>query len=53
MLRPGKRDDVVAVVSARGKTTDSLVQLANEISERPDRASSTCCCRPASASPAP
>jgi len=29
-------DDVVAVVSARGKTTDSLVQLANEISERPD-----------------
>jgi aspartate kinase len=29
-------DDVVAVVSARGKTTDGLVALANEISERPD-----------------
>ena len=29
-------DDVIAVVSARGKTTDSLVQLANEISVRPD-----------------
>jgi aspartate kinase len=29
-------DDVIAVVSARGKTTDSLVQLANEISARPD-----------------
>jgi aspartate kinase len=29
-------DDVVAVVSARGKTTDGLVQLANEISDRPD-----------------
>jgi aspartate kinase len=29
-------DDVVAVVSARGKTTDGLVALAQEISERPD-----------------
>jgi aspartate kinase len=29
-------DEVVAVVSARGKTTDGLVALANEISERPD-----------------
>jgi aspartate kinase len=29
-------DDVVAVVSAMGKTTDGLVALANEISERPD-----------------
>ena len=29
-------DQVVAVVSARGKTTDDLVALANEISERPD-----------------
>ena len=28
-------DRVVAVVSARGKTTDGLVQLANEISDRP------------------
>jgi aspartate kinase len=29
-------DDVVAVVSARGKTTDGLVAMANEISNRPD-----------------
>jgi aspartate kinase len=29
-------DDVVAVVSARGKTTDGLVTLAHEISEQPD-----------------
>lgn len=29
-------DDVVAVVSARGKTTDELVSMANEISDRPD-----------------
>jgi aspartate kinase len=29
-------DDVVAVVSARGTTTDGLVALANEISERPN-----------------
>jgi aspartate kinase len=29
-------DRVVAVVSARGKTTDGLVQLANEISDRPN-----------------
>jgi aspartate kinase len=29
-------DDVVAVVSARGKTTDGLVEMAREISERPD-----------------
>jgi aspartate kinase len=29
-------DDVVAVVSARGKTTDGLVSLAQEISDRPD-----------------
>ncbi|MBY0397739.1 MAG: aspartate kinase, partial [Thermoleophilia bacterium] len=29
-------DDVVAVVSARGKTTDGLVALAHEISRRPD-----------------
>ena len=29
-------DDVVAVVSARGKTTDGLVAMANEVSERPD-----------------
>ncbi len=29
-------DDVVAVVSARGKTTDGLVAMAQEISERPD-----------------
>lgn len=29
-------DDVVAVVSARGKTTDGLVAMANEISHRPD-----------------
>ena len=28
-------DSVVAVVSARGKTTDGLVQLANEISDQP------------------
>ena len=28
-------DGVVAVVSARGKTTDGLVQLANEISDQP------------------
>ncbi|MEQ9337396.1 MAG: aspartate kinase [Miltoncostaeaceae bacterium] len=29
-------DDVLAVVSARGKTTDGLVAMAQEISERPD-----------------
>jgi aspartate kinase len=29
-------DDVLAVVSARGKTTDGLVALAREISDRPD-----------------
>ena len=29
-------DDVVAVVSARGKTTDGLVALAREISDTPD-----------------
>ena len=29
-------DDVVAVVSARGKTTDGLVAMAHEISDRPD-----------------
>jgi aspartate kinase len=29
-------DDVVAVVSARGKTTDGLVALAQEISDTPD-----------------
>ena len=29
-------DDVLAVVSARGKTTDGLVAMAHEISERPD-----------------
>lgn len=29
-------DNVLAVVSARGKTTDGLVALAREISERPD-----------------
>jgi len=29
-------DDVLAVVSARGKTTDGLVALAYEISDRPD-----------------
>ncbi len=29
-------DEVLAVVSARGKTTDGLVALANEISDRPD-----------------
>ena len=29
-------DDVLAVVSARGKTTDSLVALAQEISDHPD-----------------
>jgi aspartate kinase len=29
-------DDVLAVVSARGKTTDGLVALAREISNRPD-----------------
>jgi aspartate kinase len=29
-------DAVLAVVSARGKTTDGLVELAREISERPD-----------------
>jgi aspartate kinase len=29
-------DDVLAVVSARGKTTDGLVGMAHEISERPD-----------------
>ena len=29
-------DDVVAVVSARGKTTDGLVALAHEISDTPD-----------------
>lgn len=29
-------DSVLAVVSARGKTTDELVAMANEISDRPD-----------------
>jgi aspartate kinase len=29
-------DDVVAVVSARGKTTDALVELATEVSDHPD-----------------
>ncbi len=29
-------DEVVAVVSARGKTTDELVALAHEVSDRPD-----------------
>jgi aspartate kinase len=29
-------DDVVAVISARGRTTDGLVAMAQEISERPD-----------------
>ena len=29
-------DDVVAVVSARGRTTDGLVAMAREISDRPD-----------------
>jgi aspartate kinase len=29
-------DDVLAVVSARGKTTDGLVEMAREISDRPD-----------------
>lgn len=29
-------DDVAAVVSARGKTTDSLVAMANEISDEPN-----------------
>ncbi len=29
-------DDVVAVVSARGRTTDGLVAMAQEISDRPD-----------------
>jgi len=28
--------EVVAVISARGKTTDDLVALANEVSDRPD-----------------
>jgi aspartate kinase len=32
----GEGDDVLAVVSARGKTTDGLVALAREVSERPD-----------------
>ena len=32
----GEGDDVLAVVSARGKTTDGLVALAREISDRPD-----------------
>ena len=29
-------DDVIAVLSARGKTTDGLVAMAQEISDRPD-----------------
>ena len=43
---------VVAVLSARGKTTDELIAMAEEVSPRPIRARWTCCCRPASASPA-
>jgi len=41
---------VVGTVSAMGKTTDSLIALANEVSPRPTRARWTCCSRPASAS---
>ncbi|MGL6100256.1 MAG: aspartate kinase, partial [Fusobacteriaceae bacterium] len=29
-------DEIVIVVSAMGKTTDSLIKLAKEISEKPD-----------------
>ena len=29
-------NEVVAVVSAMGKTTDTLIRLANEITENPD-----------------
>ena len=30
-------NEVVAVVSAMGKTTDGLIKLANEITENPDK----------------
>ena len=36
---------VVAVLSARGKTTDDLVAMAQEVSDRPSRARWTCCSR--------
>jgi hypothetical protein len=51
--RPAKREghDVVVVVSAMGKTTDHLLQQAQEISPIPPGASSTCCSPPASGSP--
>ena len=32
-----KQDSVVAVVSAMGDTTDYLVKLANQVSEKPNR----------------
>jgi aspartate kinase len=38
------------VLSARGKTTDELIAMADEVSPRPTRARWTCCSRPASAS---
>ena len=43
---------VVAVLSARGKTTDDLVAMAYEVSDARTRARWTCCCPPASGSPA-
>ena len=45
--------NVVGTVSAMGKTTDSLIALANEVSPAPDPGSSTCCSRRVSASRAP
>ena len=36
-------NEVVVVVSAMGDTTDELIDLANEVSPLPPRASSTCC----------
>ena len=41
---------VVGTVSAMGKTTDGLIDLANAVSPSRTRARWTCCCRPASAS---
>ena len=41
---------VLVVVSARGHTTDELIELAREITERPPRARWTCSSPPASRS---
>ena len=43
---------VVAVLSARGSTTDELTEMALEISDRPDRGRWTCCSPPGRGSPA-